>query len=277
MTTLALVKGALYGFPDVWARVDESAVNDKHRELIEQLQIVTRNIFNGEDWTQVLKFNGEQGEHYKCACSQENLVYPYIVKHGPTGESVLVGSECVKKFGNEKLNADVRALKRGSICAGDNPIHNKRTADGKLGLCRHLDCHCRDPRCCYCEKFLDECICPKCPDCRKISWDCACPRCKKCRMKITAGGTCRCEICDWCEKYPNFCECEKCQVCGDYKQRCKCKKCTKCRVSMTARERYSLCQRCYSNHETMQCKNCDAVILKRDYKKLCYPCYLEKI
>lgn len=310
MTKAALRPGVVHGHPDVWSRDDYGYnAKNKNEELFEQLKIATKTHFVSNDYADVTTISGTLPENCKCACSQEGLVHPFIVKHIPTGIRILVGSECIKKFGNEKLNTEVRALKRNNVCEGGNVIPDLRTTDGRLRLCPTLSCRCRLPKCpvCYnikdsctctkckvcenslwvcecsrcpeCEELDEECTCVTCIDCEKPTWNCRCPRCKKCRVKIAPDGSCNCEICDWCEQFPSKCKCEKCILCTDYKQKCKCKKCQKCRKSFDdgGHNWKKLCYNCWQTQGLVCCADCDAMIPRDPVKKLCKRCYLENL
>ena len=276
MAKLALEKGALRYFPDVWVRIDGKEVADKNTELFEQISMVTEMNFTSSDWEVFREITGDPGEHYQCACSKLELTRPFIVNHVPTDTKVLIGSSCINKFGNEDLDADVRAHKRGNKCIGGNIIPDLRTRDGRDGLCPNYNCRCKLPLCKHCFRIVDTCKCSECLGCSKKFWKCSCPKCTKCKTILKSDGSCNCEICDWCEQYPSKCTCETCDVCLKYTQVCKCKKCKKCRVSLPMSDSWKpLCKPCWRADELVDCDSCDRKIPKHPFKKLCRECYLE--
>lgn len=245
MTTLNLVQGAVNGIIDVWYRNDGKEVHNKPKELFEQICIVTGMNFISSDWVIKIKFDGDIGETYQCACSKLELSRPFIVEHIPTSAKILIGSSCIHRFGNEELDAKVRAYNRGNKCIGGNAILDMRTHDGKAGLCDEINCRCHRP---------------KCPKCHQI---------------IENDGACGCEICDWCEKYPFKCTCQKCYLCGKVKQACKCKKCQNCKDSIEGGWR-TLCSWCWREQELVSCLKCDKMVPKHPYKKLCVSCFTKR-
>ena len=102
--------------------------NSKHYEFLWVLQQQTNCSFNENEWEPDIL--SPSLEDALCICSQK-IRYKYKIKHTPTGQSFLVGSECIKKISKNLYNS---VIKPKCIICG-NPILNRRTRLGKKNIC----------------------------------------------------------------------------------------------------------------------------------------------
>jgi len=100
---------------------------NKQHEFMWILEKQTGSPFNEIEWEQDY-FNGES--QTLCICSK-NIELIYTIKHVPTNQSFVVGSECIKKISKNLYNKIFKEKCR--VC--NLPILDKRTKLGKNNIC----------------------------------------------------------------------------------------------------------------------------------------------
>ena len=218
-STLRLAQGLYKKYPDAWVRNDGPEVSKKHDELFSQLYILTGHSTYTNEWNVIDHEYYEDG-NFRCVCSKCNLYNIYIIEHIHTNHKVLIGSECVIQFGDDRLNSDMKAYKRGNKCSEGNIIKDLRTATGRNGFCDIDGCRCSYPKCTDCNSFEDKCVCIRCDNCAKITRNCGCVTCKCCKQKMQPRFI---EFCIGCENKIRFCK-----ICGIRKHAVKYSQCYNC-------------------------------------------------
>ena len=100
---------------------------NKQHEFVWILEKQTKSPFNENEWRQHC-FTGQ--EETLCICSK-NIKLNYTIKHVPTNQSFLVGSECIKKISKNLYNKIFKEKCR--VC--NSPILDKRTKLGRINIC----------------------------------------------------------------------------------------------------------------------------------------------
>ena len=225
-STLRLAQGLYNKHPDAWVRNDGPEVSKKHDELFSQLYILTGHSTYTNEWNVIDHEYYEDGR-FRCVCSKCNLYDIYIIEHIHTKHKVLIGSECVKQFGDDRLNTDVKAYKRGNKCSEGNIIKDLRTATGRKRFCDIDGCICSYPKCTDCNSFEDQCVCIRCDNCAKITRNCGCVTCKMCEQKMKARSI---DFCTGCENKLRWCK-----ICKIKKHAVKWSQCFTCSPAEQAR------------------------------------------
>lgn len=101
---------------------------NKPCEFLWILEQQTKSPFDEDDWEHE-EVNTSQHDAL-CICSQR-ITHAYTIKHIPTEQSFLVGSECVRKISKSLYNEIVK--EKCVVCAA--PILDKRTKLGKKNIC----------------------------------------------------------------------------------------------------------------------------------------------
>jgi uncharacterized protein (DUF3820 family) len=102
---------------------------NKQNEFMWILEKQTGSPFNEIEWEQDY-FNGES--QTLCICSK-NIELIYTIKHVPTNQSFVVGSECIKKISKNLYNKIFKEKCR--VC--NSVILDKRTKLGKNNICSY--------------------------------------------------------------------------------------------------------------------------------------------
>lgn len=101
---------------------------NKPCEFLWILEQQTKSPFDEDDWEHD-EVNTCQHDAL-CICSQK-ITHSFTIKHIPTDQSFLVGSECVRKISKSLYNEIVKD--KCVVCAA--PILDKRTKLGKKNIC----------------------------------------------------------------------------------------------------------------------------------------------
>ena len=102
---------------------------NKQHEFLWILEKQTKSPFNENEWKEDY-FTGEGNT--LCICSK-NIELIYTIKHVPTNQSFVVGSECIKKISKNLYNKIFKEKCR--VCS--SVILDKRTKLGKNNICSY--------------------------------------------------------------------------------------------------------------------------------------------
>ncbi len=102
---------------------------NKQDEFLWILEKQTGSIFHEDDWEEQITCQDREG---LCICSK-NIENIYTIKHKPTSQSFVVGSECIKKISKNLHNKIFK--EKCVVC--DDPILDKRTILGKKNICSY--------------------------------------------------------------------------------------------------------------------------------------------
>ena len=100
---------------------------NKEDEFLWILEKQTGSIFHEDDWEDQITCQDRKG---LCICSK-NIQNVYTIKHKPTSQSFVVGSECIKKISKNLYNK----IFKDKCVVCDEPILDKRTKLGKKNIC----------------------------------------------------------------------------------------------------------------------------------------------
>lgn len=190
-----------------------------------------------------------------CICGQKNIQKNIFIGNKKTGDILIIGSECKKKFFSCIL-----------ICSwcknaryddnNDNKYVNK---SGIRSLCN--TCKQKVKYCISCN-ILTDCPFDKCV---------ACSKCEFCNKQMTSDEVKSFrKLCSICDK-KGYVECDKCKKFNVLHRNKRCDKCNNCDICgiYMKNDQYVICYSCKYN----KCEQCDQLV-KKPYT-ICYDCRYE--